>query len=275
MYRIRKSAALLLLALSCAFVQAQDSVSDEDKFALERLLAMEATQTSTDLDKYLRQAAYRHLPKTIEWLLQKGASPDHSDEQGLTALMAGIQGAEKRVDMEQRTNTASALREQTRGEQAVIKILLRNVHNIDARDKYGSTALLHAAVRMRFDIVQILQAAGADLNARNARGESTVSFAGKNDLADLAKRGADIRATDEQGQTILHRAMDTRCDADLRQYVQEAIKLGVKDTQDAKGQWASELPGPAFCPIWDFGPNGFRDHLKLIETVRSLIKATR
>jgi ankyrin repeat protein len=50
--------------------------------------------------------------------------------------------------------------------------LLKAGANVDARDDFGSTALLIAAQRRRSDVVRLFLSAGADPNFTNCRGES-------------------------------------------------------------------------------------------------------
>jgi hypothetical protein len=69
--------------------------------------------------------------------------------------------------------------------------------------------------------------------------------------------------------------MRSLCDDRLRDYVDKATKAGARDSMNTKGQWASEVPDPGFCPTLDFGPNGLSKQLALIEAVRKQVKATR
>jgi ankyrin repeat protein len=54
--------------------------------------------------------------------------------------------------------------------------LLKAGANVDARDRFGSTALLTATQRLRSDLVRLFLSAGADPNIANCRGESAALF---------------------------------------------------------------------------------------------------
>ena len=85
----------------------------------------------------------------------------------------------------------------------------------DERD--GRRALHWAAERGRLAMVQVLLAAGADVNAKNHEGKTALHYAGKGGHVDVTKallaRGgwlhADVHARDEDGHTALWFA--TRC----------------------------------------------------------------
>ncbi|EAX92746.1 ankyrin repeat protein, putative [Trichomonas vaginalis G3] len=59
----------------------------------------------------------------------------------------------------------------------VVKYLISNGVNIDARDKGGSTALIQAAFNDNVGIVECLISAGADKDVRNIKGETALSLA--------------------------------------------------------------------------------------------------
>jgi ankyrin repeat protein len=54
--------------------------------------------------------------------------------------------------------------------------LLKAGAKVDARDDFGSTALLIATQRQRSDLVRLILSAGADPNITNCRGEAAVSL---------------------------------------------------------------------------------------------------
>jgi hypothetical protein len=58
-----------------------------------------------------------------------------------------------------------------------IKFLLKNGAEVDSVDKYGSSALHHAAVRGNIEIVKILIDHGANVNLRNKRDRTPLMFA--------------------------------------------------------------------------------------------------
>ena len=108
---------------------------------------------------------------------------------------------------------------------AVIEALTFPDVDIEARDKFGLTALHRAADFSRPDVIKALLAAGADINARfdddveqtlwRVRGQTLLHFAVQNpnpggpEIVELLiSEGLDVNARDEQGNTPLHAAMN-------------------------------------------------------------------
>ena len=270
----------LLLASTVVAAATGGAVADYDQQQLDELSAKQAELTPAEAQAALWRAAHENSPKTVAWLLQHGANADAQDESGKTALILNVLGARHDdTTIEQLEKAFKDLPpwpgEDAKTEQATFELLLKSTHEIDARDGKGITALLYAAALKRFDIVLRLHAAGADLNAKSTGGEAPIFYAPPATLATLVKLGADINATDARGGTVLHRAMRSLCDDRLRDYVDKATKAGARDSMNTKGQWASEVPDPGFCPTLDFGPNGLSKQLALVEAVRKQVKATR
>ena len=56
-------------------------------------------------------------------------------------------------------------------------LLLANGAEVDARDRFGRTALFDAMVKDRFDMIDLLLGSGADLSARNNEGQTPFDWA--------------------------------------------------------------------------------------------------
>ena len=92
-----------------------------------------------------------------------------------------------------------------------MRALLQSGVAVSAPDTLGGTALHDAAWSGHLDVVKVLLAAGADVNARHTEGGSTplhyAVITNRRDVADLLlAKGAELQARDRAGATVLHLA---------------------------------------------------------------------
>ena len=120
-----------------------------------------------------------------------------------------------------------------------IKELLKKGADLEARNKYGDTALILAARDGHLEVVKYLAELGADVNAKVSYGGTALMKAAIGEHLDvvkyLAECGADLDVKDEDGRTALMREANwgqldvvkclVECGADL-------------DIQDKNGQTA-------------------------------------
>ncbi len=100
----------------------------------------------------------------------------------------------------------------TSGNVAQVKAMLAKNVNINATDEYGYTPLHHA---MRIDIVALLLAKGANVNAKGGALKGTplhgaIEDAEKGVVELMLENGSDINATRTDGQTPLTLAVESR-----------------------------------------------------------------
>jgi ankyrin repeat protein len=95
-------------------------------------------------------AAYHGHRPAVEQLLAAGADPCAQDKRGNTALMGAI----------------------FKGEIAIARRLMQAACAPDQRNNAGQTAAMYAALFQREELLDALAAKGADLQARDARGNS-------------------------------------------------------------------------------------------------------
>ena len=89
--------------------------------------------------------------------------------------------------------------------------------NEDAK-KYGCDTILHTIAKLHFDLPPIakhlIEKEGADVNAKNPKGETPLHYTAWNNAVEFAKllidHGADINARDVNGETPLHWATQER-----------------------------------------------------------------
>jgi ankyrin repeat protein len=123
----------------------------------------------------------------LEALLQSGADPETTDEEGRTPL-----------------SIAAGL-----GETAKVRVLLQHGANADAVDHENLTPLHYACDTENLDIVHQLLDAGVDVNATNDDGVTPLHFACDKDpslVNVLLDRGATVNVENEDGTTPVHDA---------------------------------------------------------------------
>lgn len=95
----------------------------------------------------------------------------------------------------------------TSGNLSATRQLIRQGVSVNARNKFGSTALFGASAGGFDDIVKTLIEAKAEINAKNRDGYTPLMFAVKNGHLNTTKillnKGADVNAADNEGKTAL------------------------------------------------------------------------
>ncbi|UZP43096.1 hypothetical protein NXS19_010912 [Fusarium pseudograminearum] len=97
------------------------------------------------------------------------------------------------------------------GRESMVRLLLANNAKIEAKDEYGGTALMTAAVNGDRAMVQLLIDHGANINANDDMGKDALIMAAKHGKSDVVQmlldHGADIRTKDKLGMTALMHAL--------------------------------------------------------------------
>eukprot|EP00054_Salpingoeca_dolichothecata_P009820 m.55292 g.55292 ORF g.55292 m.55292 type:complete len:1216 (+) comp18618_c0_seq3:73-3720(+) len=126
----------------------------------------------------------------------------------------------------------------------VVALLLQNQADIDAQDKDGRTALMHASLTQNLQVVVNLLRAGANLEAKDNDGKTALMFACQstafnvNVVQELIHWGANVNAINSQRQTALMlAAIDGR--EDVLQPLLQAMAAAWM--QDAAGDTAVDL----------------------------------
>ncbi len=130
------------------------------------------------------------LPR-VSLLLDVGAKVNAADEDGMTPLLLASE----------------------RGHASVVEVLLHNGADVDAEDALGRTALHHASRGGHVDVVRLLLGTGKfDVNAEDDKKLAPLLYAekyGHHGVTQLLRgAGAKIEKTDEDGMTVLGRALD-------------------------------------------------------------------
>ena len=127
------------------------------------------------------------------------------------------------------------------GDLAMVKSLLAQGANVEARDVRGRTALLAATHANRVEVARLLIAAGADVNARDAIEDSPYLYAGAEGRLEILKltlaAGADLKSTNRYGGTALIPA----CHHGHVEVVRELLKTKIDVNQINKLGWTGLL----------------------------------
>lgn len=137
--------------------------------------------------------------ETVALLLKRGANPNQPDSRGDTPLMWAIGRIKNEVPHERRTQ--------------VLKMLLNAgaAPNMAAQSQYAYTPLIEAASLGQTDMVRVLLERGAVVNATNKVGQTGLHLAGNAEVAKLLlAAGANLSARDANGDTPIEYAMRNR-----------------------------------------------------------------
>ncbi|MBQ2380787.1 MAG: ankyrin repeat domain-containing protein [Akkermansia sp.] len=141
------------------------------------------------------------LPE-LQKLVRAGADVNAANERGDTALMRAAQ----------------------RGRLDMVQVLLAADANPNAQDKRGWTALMGTCVSKytrNTAIARALVAAGAQLELKNKQGFTALSYAAQSDKYDhveyLLAAGADVNSEDGYGRSVLMRAVECKASVALLQ----------------------------------------------------------
>jgi len=100
-----------------------------------------------------------------------------------------------------------------RGHKEVVELLIATSADVNAKNQWGRTPLHQAAVRGRKEIVELLLANGADVNAKGDSGGAPLLSARTVEIAELLiANGADVNAKNDDHQTINQRRCGCECE---------------------------------------------------------------
>ena len=115
----------------------------------------------------LRTAAFFGYKKAVEFLLDRGADLEVTDDSGLTALHTAV----------------------FHGRLEIANILISHRANLNVQDQHGYTPLHYAvlATSKSLDLTELLIKSGANLNTRNKDGQTPLKLSQESDRKEIAE----------------------------------------------------------------------------------------
>lgn len=125
------------------------------------------------------------------------------------------------------------------GEVDKVKEHLRKGTNVNSHDTGGYAPLHYAARKGHIDVANLILLHGGDINIRTRAGKVSpllrAAFSGKYAMCKfLVEKGADVKAVDDDGQTVLHRAVSSGNEALVKYLLDIAPELQTQ--ADLKGR---------------------------------------
>ncbi len=138
-------------------------------------------------ENFLAFAHYKRDPRIIKLLIDKGLDVNARDRLGHTPLLSHIQ-----------SNNA-----------ACVELLVKAGVRVNLKDWKGWPYFARAALnRNGVNVMKILLAAGAKIDAANKIGEQAIHWSGMKETLFLISKGAKVDAEDAFGRTPLHHRAD-------------------------------------------------------------------
>jgi ankyrin repeat protein len=194
----------------------------------------------------LSYAAWNARQQVHAYLLAQGAEGNLFTEAALgpwESFLSRLGANPIAVSSRDQKHRASALIWAVRtGNQAGCELLASRGADLLARDREGNSAVHHAVLMDRLELLEWLLRAGADVEGPNELGRSPLHAAAASGSYEacrlLLERGASLDSSDEQGDTPLHLAAE-RGEFELCEYF---LFLGARaDRRNGGGQTAADL----------------------------------
>ncbi|KAL2796369.1 ankyrin repeat-containing domain protein [Aspergillus keveii] len=168
-----------------------DRAFDSDNAEGAVILLEQGARLSSETDTLLTAASRKGRAKVVQFLLDNKWDPSLPDGSGKTPLVHAVMG---------------------RHYEAVDVLLKSQKVNVNAYSQRGTTPLLLASFNGDAKVAKLLIDKGANVEARNKKGRTALHIAAKHDrkvniLWELLNAGADLNATDRQGDTPLCHAL--------------------------------------------------------------------
>lgn len=184
-----------------------DAAKNGDLAKLKKLAkAEDLNQTAKNGRSALIVASEQNNKEVVDFLLAEGADPNITTSMGGTALSRAAENGntklmEKLLDYEANIDDLSLITAAREGHLDAVKLLVERGANVNARQRWGQTALMFAAREGHSSIVSYLLQNGAKVRIRDKNDESALSMALDNEnmdiVAHLRRAGAKAKADND------------------------------------------------------------------------------
>lgn len=157
-----------------------------------------------------------------------------ASQNGRPMVAAALLAADANVNAANNNGDTPLILASLNGHGHIVDALLKAGADVHATDKFGSCALFYASRQGHCGLVDALLSAGADVNHSRVTALLIASrFGHASAVAKLLSAGADVTATDDDGNTALHRcALETTPGAVYGGLTGEVAELLVKACAD-------------------------------------------
>jgi ankyrin repeat protein len=144
----------------------------DTKSVMQRLRAAGFAPAADEFTPVMLMAAKTADMQALETMLSYGASATAAEDSGETCLMLVIKATSLGNMMESEIGAKGMFKHQDTHSKEVVKLLLDKGADVNAQDKRGRTALMHAATSFNVTAVRQLLEKGADKNLVDEKGNT-------------------------------------------------------------------------------------------------------
>ncbi|GFP54312.1 inversin [Trichoderma asperellum] len=186
---------------------------------------------SSDDGKTALRVAANADHDTTKWVLLRAWVAQGGDEGVIREL---LDDGKVRIDSEDEDSWTLQSCASESGNDAIVRLLVKEGADIEAKDMIGRTPLYCAVGEGHEDVVKLLVEKGADIEAKNyGYGQTPLHWAAKNGhegvIQLLVKEGADIEVKDINGHTPLYCAVGEGHEDVVKLLVEKGADIEAKD----------------------------------------------